>query len=128
MAAPNFSGGIVEFFQPGDHITFTVDEALGVTGGQMVTTTGDRVVSAAGAGDTPTGVALHDAADGEIVTVASEGTWPLTASGAVAAGDLVITGAAGKVATDNTPALEAFVGIALEDIADTATGPVQLRL
>lgn len=126
------SGGIVEYFAPGDRITCTVDDAGGVVGGEVVTltTTAGRQIKTCGATDHPLGVALHTAANDGIVTVATEGVWPLKATGAVAAGDIVVTSTTGTVAAlaGTTEAPYLIVGIALEAITDTATGPVKLRL
>jgi Uncharacterized conserved protein (DUF2190) len=137
MAAPNLKGGIVEYFSPGDNLTMTVGTG-GVVGGNVVSLSANRTVVKAGANDIPLGVALHDAAAGEIVTVAVEGVWPCKASGAIGFGDIVGTGAAGTVATvaaaggtyAQAEANEGrtIVGIALESIADTAVGRVKLRL
>lgn len=131
MAAPNLKGGIVEYFAPGDNITCTVG-ATAVTGGQVVKLSGNRtVVPTTAVTDRPIGVALHDAAIGETVSIATEGVWPLKAAGAIAAGDNLTPGAvAGTVSVDNTTPTEAMsrVGIALEAIADTAVGRVMVKL
>lgn len=122
------TGGIVEYFAPGDRITFTSSGS--VTGGNVVTLVGDRIVSVSTASNVPVGVALHNAANGEIVSVALEGVWPLTASTTITQGELLQTTASGQVApipaTTNTP--QFFVGIALADIAASGTGPVKVRL
>jgi predicted RecA/RadA family phage recombinase len=123
----NPTGGIVEYAKPGETLTYTAGGTI--TGGQMVMLTGDRTVQAATAA-TPkvVGVAVHDAASGEVVTVASEGVWPCIAAGAVAAGDNLIIGAvAGTVSVAGAaPDARFLVGKALEAIGDTATGRVKL--
>lgn len=119
-------GGIVEYFSPGDRITCTSSGS--VTGGNVVKLVGNRIVSAAGAADAKFGVALHNAATGEIVTVACVGVWPLKASTTITAGALVITTASGQVApgtSASTP--DILVGQALEGINSGASGPVRLR-
>lgn len=125
------AGGIVEYFSPADRFTAQVDEASGVDGGNVLTITATgRQVGLCGASDRPIGVALHDAADNEMVTVVTEGVWPLKAAGAITAGDIVVCASGGAVAADNTTTDAPYfiVGIALESIGDTATGPVKLRL
>lgn len=130
MADPNLKGGIVEYQHPADKITMTVG-ATAVLGGQLVKLSGNRtVIPTAAVTDRPVGVALHDAAIGAKVTIATEGVFPLKAAGAVAAGDTLTPGAvAGTVSTDITT-IDAMclVGIALEAISDTAVGRVKLRL
>jgi len=128
MAGPGTRGGIVEYFAPGDRITCKVDESAGIAGGNVVTLTASREVGLCGASDFPFGVAMHDAADNTMVSIATEGVWPLKASGAISAGNTVVCAAAGAVVADLTPDLQLYVGIALEDIADTAVGPVKLRM
>jgi predicted RecA/RadA family phage recombinase len=121
---------IVEYHKPGDLITYTVETGQSVTGGQMVALTGDREVRPAPADSLVScGVALYDGAAGDKISVASEGVYPLTASGAITQGQRVKTGAAGVVvgiAADGDPRL--IVGYALEDIADGASGRVKLTL
>lgn len=127
MAAPNVKNGIVEYVKPGEVITCTAGGTI--SGGNLVQLTGNRTVTVCDATHHPLGVALHDAASGDAVSVATEGVWPVKASGAVAAGDIVVAAAAGAAIADNTTPDAAFVvGIALEAIADTAVGRVKLRL
>lgn len=124
-------GGVVEKYAEGDRWTGTVTTAKAATGGRVVMATAghDRWVEDATADSLiAVGVAIHDAAAGGTVTVASEGVWMLTASGAITAGARVKAGAAGTVvavAASVDPRL--IIGIALADIADTLTGPVRLR-
>lgn len=131
-------GGVVEKFESGDRLTFTVAAGQAATGGKMVeATTGQSFqCRTAQAGSLlPLGVALHDAAAAAKVTVATEGVWMLYAEGAITAGDLVECGASGdvrKLATtdDNSVSLDprAIVGRALADIANDTTGPVRLGI
>ena len=79
-------GGIVEFFSPGDHITVTAGGTI--TGGQIVAYSANRTVVTAGAASMlVAGVALHDAVSGEKLTIATDGVWPLKATGAISFGD-----------------------------------------
>lgn len=117
---------VIPKFEPGDAPTMTASAA--VVGGQIVRVTGARRVAPAGVGHSPFGWALRDALGEAMLAVTRKGIVTCTAAGAVAAGDLLITAANGTVATDNTPALEVFVGQALEAIADGATGLVALRI
>lgn len=126
---PNIEGGIVEFFEgSGEHRTYTAGGSI--TGGQMVALNGNRQVIAAGAASTAcAGVALHNAASGEKLTVASDGVWPVTATGAIAAGDTLICAAAGTVAPAGVaPDARQVVGRAMEAIATGVAGRVQVAL
>ena len=122
-------GGIVEYFSPGDHLTVTAGGAI--TGGQVVMLSANRTVVVATTGTfLALGVALHDAASGEKLTVATDGVWPIKAAGAITFGQRLIVGAvAGTVAAAGaTPDARTVVGYALESISDTATGRVKLTL
>lgn len=126
----NIRGGQVEFYAPGVPITCTVGAAQSATGGLLVESmTGDRVVRTAQVGSfVCIGVALWDAAAGSQVTVAFDGVWMLTASGAIAAGSKVICGAAGvAVVAGVTPDARTQVGRAIADIANTVQGPCIMR-
>lgn len=129
-------GGIVEYAAPGDHITVTAGATI--VGGQMVKLSANRTVipTAATAEARVLGVALYNAASGDTnVTVATDGVWPLTASGAIAAGDdlvgaaagavAALAAAAGAVAADINNARN-VVGMALEAITNTNTGRCKL--
>lgn len=100
-------------FTPGDAVPFTASAA--VTGGQVVEATTAGAVGPAGAASLKViGVAAHDAAIGARVTVhIGKIVHEATASGTVAVGDVVIAAAAGLVATNNTPAVGAQVGVAI---------------
>jgi len=131
---PSTRGGQVERYAPGDRFTATVASAQTVTGGQVVEyATGDRVVKTGVQGSLKVaGVALHDAAAGEAVTVATEGVWLLTASGSVSAGNLVEVDTGGKVRAlatiDVTGSLDprAIVGRAQADATDGNPVPIKL--
>lgn len=141
----SITGGQVERHAPGDRFTLAVKSGQTVRGGRLVEITGDEECQEAGATSIKvSGVAIHDAdpaGEWKKVGVAAEGIWNLVASGAINAGDQLITDTAGRVKT--LPAVDAtnvgtlgtgatqthaIVGIAMAAIADTAAGPVKLRL
>lgn len=104
-------------YKPGQEVTRKASAAI--TGGQVVEITGaDTVGPAAATSKKVVGVATFDAAVGELVTVVSGGVQRPVASGAVTAGDLVVTAAAGKVATSAAPAAGTQIGIAHSTAAD----------
>lgn len=113
--SPAFSGGTAPI---------TLQASATVTGGRLVEVTGNSTVGPAGAASTKVvGVAAFDAASGAKVDV-----WPLpgivhevTASGAIAAGDGVVAGAAGVVVTIGAGTFQQLAGVALAAAADTAT-------
>ncbi|WP_370325289.1 capsid cement protein [Euzebya sp.] len=123
-------------------VTRTASAAI--TGGQLVTVTGDLTVGPAGAGDVVVGVADRDAATDELVTVTTIGvTHVLTAAAAVDAGDLLMAAADGEVtpvaaaaATGSATAQTAtdienakvVIGVAWQDIAQDETGECLLRV
>ncbi len=102
---------------------FTSTASATITGGQVLAVTGVSTVGPAGANAVNwVGVAGFDAASTALVTVFVDGVHLLTASGTVTAGDVVVCGAAGTVATlaaVTTPTAgdvtntRAIVGIAL---------------
>jgi hypothetical protein len=110
-------------FNPGAGVTFAAE--TDVVGGRLGAITGDRLISHAGAGSRAWfGVIAFDAKAGEDVTVYPGGVQSLEVVGTVAAGDLVIPAAEGKVAPlgagDASLAVgPAFVGVtnARSDIA-----------
>ncbi len=111
---PVFAGGMAPI---------TLQASATVTGGRLVEVTGNGTVGPAGAASTKVvGVAAYDAASGTKVDV-----WPLpgvvhevTASGAIAAGDGLIAGAAGVVSTIGAGTFQQLDGVALAAAADTA--------
>jgi hypothetical protein len=131
------TGGKVEYFPAHAPITFTVPSGQTVRGGRIVAANGTsrQCVEAGASAVNPLGYAQYNA-DGShvnpmnrVVTVRTAGVWPCVASGAINAGDFVRTGAGGTVvaiAADGDPRL--IVGQAIDDIADTAEGPVRLML
>lgn len=105
-------------FKPGQAITRSATAT--VTGGQLVT-----VAGAPTAADSTTwlGVASHDAVNGDQFGVYCDGVQYLTAGAAIAVGDRLKCGAAGKVVTLTaaTDAYDRLVGIALEVAAGDGT-------
>lgn len=121
----------IPFHEPG---RFTARAGTAVEGGRAVIVTGGgsladgelpEVGHAGAAADRILGVAAFDAAVGDAVTVyvARGYVVPVQASGAIAAGADVATGAEGVVAT---AAANPVVGIAMGDAADGEYAPVLL--
>jgi hypothetical protein len=99
-------------YKPGQALTLKASAAI--TGGQLVVITGSGSVGPAGAAAANwVGVAAFDAATNDNVTIHSSGVQSLTASGAVTAGDSLVSAAAGQVATGAAATPSAFVGVAL---------------
>lgn len=113
----------------GGAIPFTLTASADVTGGRLVASSGNFQVAPAGAASaTVLGVAAHDALSGAKVTV-----WPLrnvtheiTSTGTLAAGDGVVSGAAGVAATA-TIATAAAAGTLLGVAEAAATGGAVVR-
>jgi len=114
-------------FKPGQAITLKASAAI--TGGQVVAVTGSGTVGPSGASSAKwVGVAANDAAQNDNVTIYSGGVQHATASGAITAGDLLVTAASGAVATaGETPADGTVIGIALTTAADGADVRVKLE-
>lgn len=107
----------VPLYSPAEEFTSTASAAI--TGGQLLAASGSGTVAPSGAGSVAVvGVAAFDAATGDKVTVVVQAVHRLVASGTVTAGELVISGAAGTVATGPGTVGQA-VGVALT----TATAP-----
>lgn len=108
----------------GAPITRTATAAI--TGGDLVVVTGPGTVG-------PTtaithawlGVAAHDAAIGQEVTIFKGGVQRPLASAAITAGDIVVAAAAGRVVTNAAPGAGQQVGIALTTQA-AAGSPVEV--
>jgi hypothetical protein len=112
-------GEYLPLFRPGQTVTFGVTTA--VTGGHPVEVgTADRSVAPAAAGSLKyVGIAGHDAAVGDDVTVeVGKPVHLLTASGAITRGARLEAAGAGKVRTLNTGG---DIGLALTSAADGAT-------
>ena len=102
-------------FKPGQAVTLKASAAI--TGGQIVEVTGSGTVGPAGAASTKcVGVAGFDAAQNDNVTIYTGGVQHCTASGVIAAGDVVQAAAAGAIATGAVAPL----GIALSAAANAA--------
>ncbi len=82
-------------YAPGDRVTYSASAAI--TGGQLVTISGNGTVAPTAGGASVEGVATRDAATGQLVTVVSGGVAPLTASAAIGAGGRVMPAASGAV-------------------------------
>lgn len=105
-------------FRPGQTVTFDVTTAV-TGGGPVEVGAADRSVAPAAAGSNKyVGIAGHDAAIGDKVTVeVGKPVHELTASGAVARGAKLETAGAGKVRTLSTGT---NIGLALTTAADGA--------
>jgi predicted RecA/RadA family phage recombinase len=125
---PGIAGGIVEYAEPGQHLTMTAGGTI--VGGNIVIYSANRtVVQGTAASMLVAGVALHNAASGEKVTVATDGVWPVKAANAVSFGQRLISGATGQVdPAGAAPDARSVIGYALESIAGAATGRVKLNL
>lgn len=111
----------VPIHNPGNEITQTASAAI--TGGQVLMNSGvNTVAPAAAASLKVVGVAAHDAASGARVTVLSGPgmVHESTAAGAVAAGDQLVSGAAGTVSPIGAGTPGQIIGVALTTAADTA--------
>lgn len=83
---------------PGDALVSTASATI--TGGTIVSVSGNGTVATAGATALNwVGVAAFDASANESVTVYTGGVQEVTASGAITAGDVVVTAASGQVST-----------------------------
>lgn len=111
-------------FKPGEAITRTASAAI--TGGQLVIVSGSGTVAPSTAASAAwLGVAAHDAAIGDPVTIFKDGVQRPLASAAITAGDIVVAAAAGRVATNAAPGAGQQVGIALST-QTTAGQPVEV--
>ena len=123
-------GGQVEFYAPGVPMTATVLAGQTTTGGLLAEGgAGDRVVRTAQASSAVcVGVACWDQVAGGQVSVAMDGVWMLTPSGAVPSGSKVICGALGvAVVAAATPDARFLVGRAIADLTNAVQGPVKLN-
>lgn len=111
-------------FKPGHAVTRIASAAI--TGGQVVVVSGSGTVAPSAAANAAwLGVAAHDAAIGQEVTVFKGGVQRPLASAAITAGDIVVTAAAGRVATNAAPGAGQQVGIAMTTQA-AAGSPVEV--
>lgn len=106
-------------FRPGDDITVIAQSA--VTAGRVVrVVAANQVAHTTAASDAWIGVATRTVGPGQPVGITSGGVQEPIASGAVAAGDPVVTAADGKVAKGTSPTAPGYVGTALTSAADAA--------
>lgn len=107
-------------FEPGTQITLTASAAI--TAGQLVGVSGNNTVAPTSASSAAwLGVATTDAASGAKVGITSGGVQELTATGAIAAGAVVVPAAAGTVADIGAGAVYSHqVGVALAAAAGGA--------
>lgn len=113
---------------PGDALVSTASATI--TGGTIVAVSGNGTVATAGATALNwVGVAAFDASANDAVTVFTGGVQEVTASGAITAGDLVVTAASGQVSTlaavttptaGDVTGTRAIVGVALTTAATGA--------
>lgn len=115
----------VPLFLDGGEPTFTAGTAI--TGGQLVYISADNTVSPTTAATAAwIGVAAQTVPAGATVAVYTEGIHLLAASGAIAAGDVVVPAAAGAVATIGADTVYTHaVGVALAAAANNQV-PVKL--
>ena len=104
-------------FRPGAEVTGLA--AAGVTGKRFLTATGRGLdggikVATATQGDKAFGVAAYDAGSGATVPVLRGGIVPVTAGGAISAGDQIEVGTDGK-------AVKLASGVAVGQAIETAT-------
>lgn len=116
----------VPVFKPGEDLTMTAGGTI--AGGQLVyVSAANTVLITAGANAAWLGVATTDATVGQRTVVTSGGVQELTASGAIAAGDVLISAAAGKVAAiGGGTTYSQVVGIAVTAAADAAKVRVRM--
>jgi hypothetical protein len=119
-------GDYTESNAPAWHRTYTASAAI--TGAALVVlTAANTVTTAAGTANEPVvGIAAHDAASGDTVTVARGGIQRPIAAGTITLGSYVKSAASGQVTTFvvGTDNPVAALGIAIE--AGTATNPVRV--
>ena len=106
-------------FKPG--VAFTRVTSAAVTEGQLLIVSGnDTVAPSSAATDAWIGIAAHDAASGDPVSVLTGGVHELGATGAIAAGASVIPATGGTVATIGAETNYARVcGVALSAAANS---------
>lgn len=116
----------VPVFKPGEDLTMTAGGTI--TGGQLVSVSAaNTVIATAAATGAWLGVATTDATSGQKVGITSGGVQELTASGAIAAGDVLIPASAGRVAAIGAgTTYSQVVGIALTAAADAAKARVRM--
>lgn len=121
------SGDYLPLFDPGDQIPMTTGAA--VTAGQVLVISADNTAVSSTASAVAIGIAgQDDPIGGQTIMIKRRGVWVLAASGAIAAGALVIPAASGAVATIGSETNYArVVGVALAAAANNKV-TVALRL
>lgn len=138
----------IPFKKPGED--FTGKASATVTGKRFLKVSADRTgggagglstaldnvyqVAPASANGAVCGVAAHDAASGSLVGVIAGGIVPVTADGAITAGDQIMVGATGKAKTYAPPTtttatalpVVVVVGVAMTGAADGADAEIKL--
>ncbi len=125
------SGGLAPKYKPGSVLTCKLSGT--VTNGALVEVSGNGTVAQAAAGSVKViGVALQSGGSGDLIPVQLTGyVFIMTAKGAVTAGDRVGAASDGSAAVSTVTVSAAgdtlkVAGIALNDIADGATGSVYI--
>ncbi|AZV00734.1 scaffolding protein [Gordonia phage Kiko] len=104
----------------------TFSAGADIVGGQLVYLSAANTVSPTSAASSAVrGVAANDAKSGAKVTVLSGGVYEVPASGAIAAGALVVSGADGAAVTVGSNTFDKLVGIAE---AAAASDKVRIKL
>lgn len=148
---------IIPYYEPAERLTGEATAAI--TAGRFLIVSGDLLsgpdipataqigasdpvdggniqVAHAAANGPAIGVSLADAADGDKVMILCVGVVPMTADGAISAGDEIMVGSTGKPKTYAAPTLsgnsEALpevvkVGIALNDAISGGTAMIKLQ-
>lgn len=112
-------------YAPGKAVTYTATAA--VTGGRLVTVSGDRTVAHTSAAGVVAGVAARDAAIDQDVLVLDGGIHELTATAVgIAAGARVVSAAGGLIAALGAGAAVDVIGHTEEAIAASGAGRVRL--
>lgn len=110
--------------RPGE--AYTATASADITGGQILVASGDDTVAPSGGASVAfAGIAAHDALNGEKVTVLTGGIHEVTASGAIAAGAVVVTASTGRVATLGDTTYSQVIAVALKA---AASNKVKIRL
>ena len=109
----------------GGHVAHTLTAGAPITGGQVLKLAGANTVAPCTAGADYVGIAGHDAAKGQPVTVHFHTVGEVTVADAVKAGNRVKTGADGKAAKAANASDAGAFGIALTDGEPNATALIR---
>lgn len=128
---------IIEYYAPGDRLSFTVAAGQSVVGGNLVEFAAAGTIQPAGADSALClGVAAYDGAAGDVVTVINDGVVSLLSAhgSTLAPGTRIICAAAGAFKGANATATYAAndvnkqVGWTLASIVTATSGLVKLTL